>query len=97
MQVLGAPLAAALLVMEGVGGMHGWQWLFILEGAATCLWGLVLTVGSVILRDLHTHRPLQNLYEIKIFCLAAIRSCDRSSPAGDIGNVPWQHITCLHS
>ena len=39
MQVLGAPLAAALLLMEGAGGLHGWQWLFIIEGAATALWG----------------------------------------------------------
>ena len=45
-QVVGAPLAAALLLMEGVGGLHGWQWLFIIEGAATCLWGIVLAVSS---------------------------------------------------
>ena len=43
--MLGAPLAAALLLMEGVGNLHGWQWLFILEGAATCLWGIVLAVS----------------------------------------------------
>ncbi|CAL5220999.1 g3114 [Coccomyxa viridis] len=44
-QVVGAPLAAALLLMEGVCGLHGWQWLFIIEGAATCLWGIVLAVA----------------------------------------------------
>ena len=44
-QVLGAPLAAALLLMEGVGGLHGWQWLFIIEGAATALWGIALAVS----------------------------------------------------
>ncbi len=44
-QVLGAPLAAALLLMEGVAGLHGWQWLFIIEGAATALWGVVLAVS----------------------------------------------------
>ena len=44
-QVLGAPLAAALLLMEGVGGLRGWQWLFIIEGAATGLWGVVLAVS----------------------------------------------------
>ena len=51
MQVLGAPLAAALLLMEGVGGLHGWQWLFIIEGAATALWGVVLAVSPC-------HHPL---------------------------------------
>ncbi len=45
LQVIGAPLAAALLLMEGVCGLHGWQWLFIIEGAATCLWGIVLAVS----------------------------------------------------
>eukprot|EP00775_Hariotina_reticulata_P014249 gene14249-14397_t len=28
-QVLAAPLAAALLKLDGVGGLAGWQWLFI--------------------------------------------------------------------
>lgn len=27
--------------MDGVGGFGGWQWIFILEGAATVLAGLV--------------------------------------------------------
>ena len=29
--VLGAPLSSYLLGLEGVMGMHGWQWMFILE------------------------------------------------------------------
>ncbi|KAI9833490.1 MAG: hypothetical protein M1819_003648 [Sarea resinae] len=37
----GGLLAAAISKMEGVGGKHGWAWIFILEGLATFLIGLV--------------------------------------------------------
>ena len=43
-QVIGAPVAAALLLMEGAGGLHGWQWLFILEGAVTVVYAAILAV-----------------------------------------------------
>ncbi|MFT4267411.1 MAG: MFS transporter [Xenophilus sp.] len=29
--VIGSPISGYILNIEGVGGMHGWQWLFILE------------------------------------------------------------------
>jgi len=29
--VIGAPISGFILDMDGMGGMHGWQWLFILE------------------------------------------------------------------
>lgn len=29
--VIGAPISGLILDMDGMGGMHGWQWLFILE------------------------------------------------------------------
>ncbi|RPD53169.1 MFS general substrate transporter [Lentinus tigrinus ALCF2SS1-7] len=34
-------LAAAIIHMEGVGGRHGWAWVFILEGLFTVLFGIV--------------------------------------------------------
>jgi len=37
---LGSPLSAALLEMEGVAGLHGWQWLFIMEAIPAILLGL---------------------------------------------------------
>jgi ACS family tartrate transporter-like MFS transporter len=30
--VIGGPLASLILRMDGVGGLYGWQWLFLLEG-----------------------------------------------------------------
>jgi ACS family tartrate transporter-like MFS transporter len=30
--IVGAPLSGLILGMDGVAGLHGWQWLFLLEG-----------------------------------------------------------------
>ncbi len=35
--VIGAPVSGFILGMEGVRGLHGWQWLFLLEGLPSCL------------------------------------------------------------
>jgi ACS family tartrate transporter-like MFS transporter len=40
--VVGAELARVLLKLEGVGGLHGWQWLFLLEGLPTFLMGFTV-------------------------------------------------------
>src|SRR3954454_23418554 len=38
---LGSPVSAALLEMEGIAGLHGWQWMFILEAAPAVILGFV--------------------------------------------------------
>ncbi len=38
---IGAPVSGLLLSMEGVLGLHGWQWLFILEGLPAVALGLL--------------------------------------------------------
>ncbi|WP_430297760.1 MFS transporter [Sinomonas sp. B1-1] len=35
--IVGAPLGGLLLMLDGVGGLHGWQWMFIVEGVPSCL------------------------------------------------------------
>jgi MFS family permease len=35
--ILGGPLSGLLLGLEGWGGLHGWQWLFLLEGLPAVL------------------------------------------------------------
>ncbi len=39
--ILGAPLSSSLLALDGVAGLHGWQWLLILEGLPATLLGFV--------------------------------------------------------
>jgi MFS transporter, ACS family, tartrate transporter len=38
--VVGGPLSSALLKLNGVGGLSGWQWLFLFEGVPTMLVGI---------------------------------------------------------
>ncbi len=40
--LVGAPVGGALLGTEGWFGLHGWQWLFILEGVPACVLGFVV-------------------------------------------------------
>jgi ACS family tartrate transporter-like MFS transporter len=35
--VIGAPISSALLQLHGIGGLHGWQWLFLVEGVPAML------------------------------------------------------------
>jgi MFS transporter, ACS family, tartrate transporter len=48
--VIGAPLSSALLQFDGVLGLRGWQWLFLIEGLPAIL------LAPVVLRHL-TERP----------------------------------------
>jgi MFS transporter, ACS family, tartrate transporter len=40
--VLGSPFSGALLEMDGMGGLHGWQWMFILEAVPAVVLGFVV-------------------------------------------------------
>ncbi|GJE09506.1 MFS transporter [Methylobacterium longum] len=40
--VLGSPLSSALLEMEGILGLHGWQWMFIIEAIPASLLGVMV-------------------------------------------------------
>jgi MFS transporter, ACS family, tartrate transporter len=39
--VVGAPLSAALLTLDGALGLRGWQWLFLIEGLPAVVLGLL--------------------------------------------------------
>ncbi|ACA19850.1 major facilitator superfamily MFS_1 [Methylobacterium sp. 4-46] len=39
---IGNPLGGALMQLDGLGGLHGWQWMFLLEGVPTVIFGIVL-------------------------------------------------------
>ena len=40
--VIGGPISGWLLTMNGVGGIAGWQWMFLLEGLPVVLIGIAL-------------------------------------------------------
>src|ERR1700742_5312992 len=42
--VIGAPISGLLLGLDGVWGLAGWQWLFIIEGIPSVLLGIVTWV-----------------------------------------------------
>lgn len=42
--LVGGPIAAGCLCMDGLGGLAGWQWLFLLEGIPTIVFGLSIPV-----------------------------------------------------
>lgn len=43
-QVIGAPLAAFILSLNGLLGFAGWQWLFLIEGLTTLIFGVLLRI-----------------------------------------------------
>ncbi len=40
--VVGSPISGALLEMDGLAGLAGWQWLFLIEGLPAVLLGIVI-------------------------------------------------------
>ena len=44
--IIGAPLSSLFLELDGVGGLHGWQWLFLIEGLPACV--LALAIPSLM-------------------------------------------------
>lgn len=40
--MIGGPLSGAIMhAFDGVAGMHGWQWMFIIEGLPACVLGVI--------------------------------------------------------
>jgi MFS family permease len=39
--VIGGPVAVTLLQMDGIFGLYGWQWLFLIEGVPTVFFGII--------------------------------------------------------
>ena len=50
MLMIGPPISGLLLYLDGVFGLHGWQWLFLLEG-------LPAVIMAVVIWQLLTDRP----------------------------------------
>ncbi len=42
--IVGAPLSGYILGMDGIAGLHGWQWLFLLEGVPSLVLAFAVLV-----------------------------------------------------
>ncbi|HIW91900.1 MAG TPA: MFS transporter [Candidatus Corynebacterium avicola] len=40
--LIGSPMSGALMGLQDVGGLHGWQWMFLIEGVFTVLVGFAV-------------------------------------------------------
>lgn len=40
--IVANPIGGAIMKLDGVAGLHGWQWLFVLEGIPTVVLGIIL-------------------------------------------------------
>jgi MFS transporter, ACS family, tartrate transporter len=75
--VFGGPLSTLLLDMDGIAGFHGWQWLFVIEGAPVLL--LAAAVFK-LLPDGPNHAPFLTSHE-KDFIAARLALEDGLKPA----------------
>src|SRR6185503_2079865 len=41
-RIFGGPLSSIILQLDGVSGLDGWRWLFLIEGSPTCLLALAV-------------------------------------------------------
>ena len=63
-QVAGAPIAAMLLSLNGVLGLRGWKWLFLLEGLPTIAFGFILKVSHPNCAIYPTSTPTPSLTQL---------------------------------
>jgi ACS family tartrate transporter-like MFS transporter len=82
--VVGAPLSMAILKMNGIAALRGWQWLFVLEG------GLAIVVGLMIPKVLADSPKKANWLSSQesTWLVAAIASESRAAKA----HASWVHL-----
>lgn len=75
---IGSPISGLLLKMDGILGLHGWQWMFIIEAAPAIL------LSGVVLKFL-TDRPEQASWlndEQRTWLTDEMNSESKNKPAG---------------
>ena len=83
---LGSPMSAALLQLDGYGGFHGWQWMFVLEAVPAVILGIV---SFFFLADGPANAGW--LTEPQRKWLNGRLADERSSPAARVGHLSlWQ-------
>ncbi|KAA1470213.1 MFS general substrate transporter [Dentipellis sp. KUC8613] len=82
----GGLLAAAISNMDGVGGKAGWSWIFILEGLATIIAGIL---SFWIIQDFPDTAKFLSEAE-RTVVVRRLQSDDQFSAAGE--NLRWKYI-----
>ncbi|KAF6260770.1 major facilitator superfamily domain-containing protein [Scenedesmus sp. NREL 46B-D3] len=83
-QVVAAPVAAGLLMLDGVGGLRGWQWLFLLEGLPALLLGCAIRYwlpSSIASASFLAPRQREALSEAVAVAAAAAAAAKEVDPA----------------
>jgi hypothetical protein len=84
--VLGGPIAAGLLSLDGLFRLHGWQWLFLVEAVPAVALGVV--VMASLARDPSSAAFLSPPERLWLrarcrACRSAACTCSRFSPSAD--------------
>lgn len=85
-------LAFGLEKMEGVGGLRGWRWIFIIEGLITVV---LAAIGYAFIVDFpdkvnQSRRPFLTREEVQTIKDALAE--DRGDESGELGKVCWRNI-----
>ena len=82
---LGGLIATGIMKMDGMRGLRGWQWLYIIEGALTIAWGLAC---FYLMAD--TYKNARYLSERQKFIMA-VREAQEEAYSKDDG-FSWVEI-----
>ena len=85
--VLGSPLSSALLEMNGIWGLKGWQWLFIIEAIPAVILGFVVLAYM-------TDKPEQAkwLKDDERAWLSETMNAERAAKAATSGHSIWKGL-----
>jgi ACS family tartrate transporter-like MFS transporter len=85
---LGSPISGALLEMQGILGLHGWQWLFLIEAVPAII------LGTVVLFYM-TDRPEQAVWlaeDERAWLTTAMRDDRQAASAAATGHHPLRAL-----
>lgn len=92
MGAFGNLIAYGLKHMEGLGGLRGWRWIFIIEGLITIV---LAFIGIFVIVDFpdkvsQSRRPFLTPEEVQT--IKDILDADRGEEGGELGRVNWRNI-----
>ncbi|MEO6965445.1 MAG: MFS transporter, partial [Acidobacteriaceae bacterium] len=82
--VVGAPFSIAILGMNGIAGLRGWQWLFLIEGGLALVFGII--VPFVLANGPRDSRWLSAEEQTRL--LTAVAAESPATPA----HASWTHL-----